>query len=97
MGEPATFGHLHHRRNTLQHKVPAGSGGSKTKDKGVGRGDVVELYGPSGSGKSEVLINVVARCVMPAWLGGEERPAVFFDNGELSSRDHDDDNNTRGQ
>ncbi|CAM9460250.1 unnamed protein product [Ectocarpus sp. 4 AP-2014] len=66
-------------------EVPAGSGGSKTKDKGVGRGDVVELYGPSGSGKSEVLINVVARCVMPAWLGGEERPAVFFDNdGRLS-------------
>ncbi|CAB1111787.1 unnamed protein product [Ectocarpus sp. CCAP 1310/34] len=66
-------------------EVPAGSGSSKTKDKGVGRGDVVELYGPSGSGKSEVLINVVARCVMPAWLGGEERPAVFFDNdGRLS-------------
>ncbi|CAM9655152.1 unnamed protein product [Ectocarpus fasciculatus] len=65
-------------------EVP-GSGGSQTKDKGVGRGDVVELYGPSGSGKSEVLINVVARCVMPAWLGGEERPAVFFDNdGRLS-------------
>lgn len=52
------------------------------KEKGVGRGDVVELYGPSGSGKSEVLINVVARCVLPAWLGGEERTAVFFDNGE---------------
>ena len=55
------------------------------KEKGVGRGDVVELYGPSGSGKSEVLINVVARCVLPAWLGGEEQTAVFFDSGEVAS------------
>eukprot|EP00903_Cladosiphon_okamuranus_P008091 g7801.t1 len=55
------------------------------KEKGVGRGDVVEIYGSSGSGKSEVLINVVARCILPAWLGGEERTAVFFDNdGRLS-------------
>lgn len=46
------------------------------------RGDIVEVYGPSGCGKSEVLINVVARCVLPAWLGGEERTVVFFDNGE---------------
>lgn len=57
------------------------------KEKGVGRGDVVEIYGPSGSGKSEVLINVVARCVLPAWLGGEERTAVFFDNGERGTDD----------
>lgn len=56
--------------------------GSLPNEKGVGRGDLVELYGPSGSGKSEVLINVVARCILPAWLGGEERTAVFFDNGE---------------
>ena len=48
----------------------------------MGRGDVVELYGPSGCGKSEVLINVVARSVLPAWLGGQERVAFFFDNGE---------------
>ena len=58
-----------------------GGGGGPGNEKGVGRGDVVELYGPSGSGKSEILINVVARCVLPAWLGGEERTAVFFDNG----------------
>lgn len=56
------------------------------KEKGVGRGDVVEIYGPSGSGKSEVLINVVVRCVLPAWLGGEERTAVFFDNGERAAQ-----------
>lgn len=43
---------------------------------------MVELYGPSGCGKSEVLINVVAGCVLPAWLGGQERVAFFFDNGE---------------
>eukprot|EP00904_Undaria_pinnatifida_P009886 jgi/Undpi1/6027/HiC_scaffold_2.g01301.m1 len=55
------------------------------REKGVGRGDVVELYGPSGCGKSEVLINVVARCVLPAWLGGQEQVAFFFDNdGRLS-------------
>ena len=51
----------------------------------MGRGDVVELYGPSGCGKSEVLINVVARCVLPAWLGGQEQVAFFFDNGETGA------------
>ncbi|CAM9722438.1 unnamed protein product [Ascophyllum nodosum] len=53
--------------------------------RGVGRGDIVELYGPSGCGKSEVLINVVVQSVLPAWLGGEESTAVYFDNdGRLS-------------
>ena len=53
--------------------------------RGVGRGDIVELYGPSGCGKSEVLINVVVQSVLPAWLGGEESTAVYFDNGETIS------------
>lgn len=43
----------------------------------------MEIYGASGSGKSEVLINVVAQYILPAWLGGEEQTAVYFDNGEL--------------
>lgn len=59
----------------------SGEGGS-ARERGLGRGDVVELYGPSGCGKSEVLINVVVQCILPAWLGGEERTAFFFDNGE---------------
>lgn len=42
----------------------------------------MEVYGASGSGKSEVLINVVAQYILPAWLGGEEQTAVYFDNGE---------------
>lgn len=81
-----TVGHSLHPSSLLPPASLKVSRGGKTKGTGVGRGDIVELYGPSGSGKSEVLINVVARCVMPAWLGGEEQPAVYFDNGELKTK-----------
>lgn len=81
MNNATTAQHNAHAKKYPKHNKVPGSGGL-SKERGVGRGDVVELYGPSGSGKSEVLINVVARCILPAWLGGDERTAVFFDNGE---------------
>ncbi|CAM9498328.1 unnamed protein product [Choristocarpus tenellus] len=53
---------------------------------GIRPGDIVEIYGASGCAKSEVLINVVVRYIMPNQLGGEEKIAVFFDNeGRLST------------
>lgn len=58
-------------------------GGRSSSEEGMGRGDVVEIYGGSGSGKTELLMNVIAQHVLPAWLGGEEQTAFFFDNGKF--------------
>jgi len=51
---------------------------------GFGSGDVVELVGQSGCGKTEILYQVAAGCVLPKrWrgceVGGREVGVVFFD------------------
>ncbi|KAL3689272.1 hypothetical protein R1sor_015581 [Riccia sorocarpa] len=47
-------------------------------------GHVLEVAGPSGSGKSEIMLQAIVSCILPKeWrghkLGGSEKPAVFFD------------------
>ncbi|KAL2631442.1 hypothetical protein R1flu_016128 [Riccia fluitans] len=47
-------------------------------------GHVLEVAGPSGSGKSEIMLQAIISCILPKeWqghkLGGSEKPAVFFD------------------
>ena len=39
---------------------------------GLCAGDVVEVTGGEGSGKSEILLNIAARCVLPRWWGDRE-------------------------
>ena len=41
--------------------------------------NVVQLSGPSGSGKSEVMLHLAARCLMPGSLGGQGGDVVYFD------------------
>jgi hypothetical protein len=52
---------------------------------GLKYGDVVELYGQANVGKTELLYQVVASCILPCtWrdidVGGNGSGAVFFDN-----------------
>lgn len=52
---------------------------------GLCGGDIVELYGRSGSGKTEILLNLIAHCVLPEYyngitFGGAGVEVVFFDN-----------------
>uniref|UniRef100_UPI00358EA2B8 DNA repair protein XRCC2 isoform X2 n=1 Tax=Myxine glutinosa TaxID=7769 RepID=UPI00358EA2B8 len=42
-------------------------------------GDVVELHGPEGCGKSEMLLRLIARCILPRYAGGSESYAVLLD------------------
>jgi RecA/RadA recombinase len=66
----------------------AGAGGSSRG--GIRGGDVVEFYGKTGSGKTELLLHIVASAILPpSWtptaavrleLGGEGAGVVFFDN-----------------
>uniref|UniRef100_A0A8C4NCM8 X-ray repair cross complementing 2 n=1 Tax=Eptatretus burgeri TaxID=7764 RepID=A0A8C4NCM8_EPTBU len=42
-------------------------------------GDVVELHGPEGCGKSEMLLRLIARCILPRYAGGLESHAVLLD------------------
>ncbi|CAN0395829.1 unnamed protein product, partial [Phaeothamnion confervicola] len=57
-----------------------GGSPSLPRASGVYSGDVFELYGPSDSAKSEVIVNVVVRSILSRDLGGEERQAYIFDN-----------------
>ena len=52
---------------------------------GLRPGNVVELVGASGTGKSEILMQIMANCVLPKkWddveIGGNEGGVVLFDN-----------------
>ncbi|KAF0028653.1 hypothetical protein F2P81_019740 [Scophthalmus maximus] len=43
------------------------------------RGEVVELYGSEGTGKTELLYHLLCRCVLPNAAGGLEADVVFVD------------------
>lgn len=47
---------------------------------GVCGGDVLELFGSSGVGKSELMLQLAIKCVLPAELGGSDCSCVLFDN-----------------
>lgn len=42
-------------------------------------GDVVELHGAEGTGKTEALYHLIVRCLLPANRGGLEVEVVFVD------------------
>ncbi|XP_035980660.1 DNA repair protein XRCC2-like [Fundulus heteroclitus] len=48
-------------------------------DGGPDHGEVVELYGPEGTGKTELLYHLLCRCVLPVAAGGLEVDVVFVD------------------
>uniref|UniRef100_A0A3P9P247 X-ray repair cross complementing 2 n=1 Tax=Poecilia reticulata TaxID=8081 RepID=A0A3P9P247_POERE len=48
-------------------------------DGGPDRGEVVEVYGPEGTGKTELLYHLLCRCVLPETAGGLEVDVVFVD------------------
>ncbi|KAM6953836.1 DNA repair protein XRCC2 [Aplochiton taeniatus] len=49
------------------------------EDGGPDHGEVVELHGLEGSGKTALLYHLVCRCVLPQRCGGLELQAVFID------------------
>ena len=57
-----------------------GGGGAGESEIGLHAGEVVELYGDPNVGKTELLLHLVASCVLPAAAGGLARPALFFDH-----------------
>lgn len=52
---------------------------SMTRD-GVCGGDVIELFGSSGVGKSELVLQLVLKCVLPLEMGGSNAACVMYDN-----------------
>ncbi|KAL6097417.1 xrcc2 [Pungitius sinensis] len=46
---------------------------------GPNHGEVVELYGTEGTGKTEMLYHLLCRCVLPVATGGLEVDVVFVD------------------
>ncbi|XP_057272508.1 DNA repair protein XRCC2 isoform X3 [Pezoporus wallicus] len=42
-------------------------------------GDVIEFHGPEGTGKTEMLYHLVARCIIPKSGGGLEVEVMFID------------------
>lgn len=48
-------------------------------DGGPDHGEVVEVYGPEGTGKTELLYHLLCRCVLPETAGGLEVDVVFVD------------------
>ncbi|KAM6908387.1 DNA repair protein XRCC2 isoform 2-T2 [Lycodopsis pacificus] len=50
-----------------------------TEDGGPNHGEVVELYGTEGTGKTELLYHLLCRCVLPVASGGLEVDVVFVD------------------
>ncbi|KAM9839741.1 DNA repair protein XRCC2 [Aulostomus maculatus] len=48
-------------------------------DGGPNHGEVVELYGLEGTGKTELLYHLLCRCVLPVTAGGLEVGAIFVD------------------
>ncbi|XP_028288318.1 DNA repair protein XRCC2 [Parambassis ranga] len=49
------------------------------EDGGPDHGEVVELYGAEGTGKTELLYHLLCRCVLPEEAGGLEVDVVFVD------------------
>lgn len=49
------------------------------EDGGPTHGEVVELYGAEGTGKTELLYHLLCRCVLPVESGGLEVDVVFVD------------------
>ncbi|XP_040922226.1 DNA repair protein XRCC2 [Toxotes jaculatrix] len=49
------------------------------EDGGPNYGEVVELYGTEGTGKTELLYHLLCRCVLPKAAGGLEVDVVFVD------------------
>ncbi|XP_041817502.1 DNA repair protein XRCC2 isoform X2 [Chelmon rostratus] len=49
------------------------------EDGGPDHGEVVELYGAEGTGKTELLYHLLCRCVLPVATGGLEVEVVFID------------------
>ncbi|XP_068604210.1 DNA repair protein XRCC2 [Brachionichthys hirsutus] len=49
------------------------------EDGGPAHGEVVELYGAEGTGKTELLYHLVCRCVLPGAAGGLQVDVVFVD------------------
>lgn len=45
----------------------------------VSSGEVVEVYGPEGTGKTELLYHLLCRCLLPLSAGGLEVGVVFID------------------
>ncbi|KAI0257603.1 hypothetical protein BJV78DRAFT_1278098 [Lactifluus subvellereus] len=43
------------------------------------RGDILELLGPSGSGKSHLLYYLICSCILPLRFGGWNKVSVVFD------------------
>ena len=56
------------------------SGESGRAVRGLAPGNVIEVYGESGSGKSELLLHVLVRTILPQAAGGQESGVVIFDN-----------------
>jgi len=57
---------------------------------GMRPGDVVEIYGSSGTGKTEMLLSILAQCILPPmWegieIGGNGVGVIFFDNDQKFS------------
>ena len=57
---------------------------------GMRPGDVVEIYGSSGTGKTEMLLSTLAQCILPPmWegieIGGNGVGVIFFDNDQKFS------------
>uniref|UniRef100_A0A7S3PDZ0 Rad51-like C-terminal domain-containing protein n=1 Tax=Aplanochytrium stocchinoi TaxID=215587 RepID=A0A7S3PDZ0_9STRA len=42
--------------------------------------DVIEISGLSNTGKTQLLMHIVASCVLPQDMGGEESVCIYFDN-----------------
>ncbi|KAK7881194.1 hypothetical protein WMY93_029603 [Mugilogobius chulae] len=49
------------------------------EDGGPENGDVVEIFGPEGTGKTELLYHLLSRCLLPLTAGGLEVSVVFVD------------------
>ena len=43
------------------------------------RGDVVEIRGDCGAGKTHIVYEAVVNCILPAKVGGEESQVIYFD------------------
>lgn len=68
------FARLEARRclKDIEKKLFPGDGGPE-------HGEVVELYGPEGTGKTELLYHLLSRCLLPLSAGGLEVDVVFMD------------------